>query len=59
MANNYRAGIEALNNAESGIETALNLINANDLHLNGYTDELDPNGDGDLVSHSLQPQSIK
>jgi Tfp pilus assembly protein PilX len=48
MANNYRAGIESLNNAESGIEDALAVINANDLHLDGYSNELDPNGDKNL-----------
>jgi len=47
MANGYRFGIESLNNAESGIEDALAAINAADLDVDGYTNELDPNGDGD------------
>ena len=49
MANSYRFGIESLNNAESGIIDALALINAGDLHVDGYDNELDPNGDGDLA----------
>ena len=48
MANSYRFGIESLNNAESGVEDALAQINANDLDDDGYTNELDPNGDGDV-----------
>lgn len=46
MANTYRFSFEALNNAEIGSATALNQINALQLSLNGFDDELDPNGDG-------------
>lgn len=46
MANSYRFGVESLNHAEAGIEDALAAIKAGDLHVNGYQDELDPNGDG-------------
>jgi len=46
MANSYRFGIESLNHAEAGLEDALAAIKAGDLHVNGYGDELDPNGDG-------------
>ena len=46
MASNYRFSIEAMNNAETGFRSALDQINAQDLNLNGYDDELDPNGDG-------------
>ncbi len=46
MANNYRFSIEALNNAEIGVTNALNAINDQELAVNGFDDELDPNGDG-------------
>ena len=46
MATNYRFSIEAMNNAETGLRSALNQINAQTLILNGFDDELDPNGDG-------------
>ncbi len=46
MANNYRFSIEAMNNAETGFLSALNQINDQTLILNGFDDELDPNGDG-------------
>ncbi len=48
MANNYRYSIEAMNNAEIGFISALNLINDQKLFGNGFDDELDPNGDGDI-----------
>ena len=48
MANNYRFSIEAMNNAEIGITNALNAINDQELSVNGFDDELDPNGDGIL-----------
>jgi hypothetical protein len=48
MANSYRFGIESLNNAESAITDAMAIVNANDLHVDGYDNELDPNGDGDV-----------
>ncbi len=48
MANNYRFSIEAMNNAETGSFTALNLLNDQNLSLNGFDDELDLNGDGDF-----------
>ena len=46
MANNYRFSIEAMNNAEIGITNVLNVINDQELSVNGFDDELDPNGDG-------------
>ena len=46
MANNYRFSIEAMNNAEIGYVSAFNLIYDQKLSLNGFDDELDPNGDG-------------
>ena len=46
MANNYRFSIEAMNNAETGFRSALTQINDQTLILNGFDDELDPNGDG-------------
>ncbi|MGI9309179.1 MAG: pilus assembly PilX family protein [Gammaproteobacteria bacterium] len=48
MADNYRTGIEALNNAESALSDALATINAGDLEEDGFTNELDPDGDGNL-----------
>jgi Tfp pilus assembly protein PilX len=47
MANNYRFAIEAMNNAEAGITSAISQLNNNELGKNGFDDELDPNGDGD------------
>jgi len=46
MANNYRAGIESLHNAETGIKDALTQINDEGWHEDGYTNDLDLNGDG-------------
>ncbi len=48
MANNYRFSIEAMNNAEIGFMSMLSAINDQELSKNGFDDELDPNGDGDL-----------
>ncbi len=48
MANNYRFSIEAMNNAEIGIANALNAINDQELVADGFDDELDPNGDGNV-----------
>ena len=49
MANNYRFAIEAMNNAEAGVASALAEINEDVLGLNGFDDELDPNGDGSVA----------
>lgn len=46
MANNYRFSIEAMTNAEAGIAAALSHFDAQTVALNGFDDELDPNGDG-------------
>ena len=48
MANNYRFSIEAMNNAEIGFISALNALNDQKSSLNGFDDELDPNGDGNV-----------
>ena len=60
MANNYRFSIEAMNNAETGFRSALNQINDQNLILNGFDDELDPDGDGafdDRFSLTLADQA--
>ena len=48
LANNYRFSIEAMNNAEFGFISVLNLINDQNLSVGGFDDELDLNGDGIL-----------
>ena len=53
MATNYRFSIEAMNNADSGSLTAFNQINAQGLILNGFNDELDLNGNGEVDEDEL------
>ncbi len=48
MANNYRFSIEAMNNAEVGVISVLNVINDQNLAVDGFDNLLDPNGDGVL-----------
>ena len=48
LANNYRFSIEAMNNAEFGFISTLNVINDQKLSVGGFDDELDLNGDGIL-----------
>ncbi len=53
LANNYRFSIEAMNNAEFGFISVLNLINDQKLSVGGFDDELDLNGDG-ILDDSLR-----